>query len=423
MQALYLCTGIMKIVVYGLNYFGELTGVGKYTGEMCEWFADQGHEVRVICAPPYYPEWKVAKGYNASKYLKEIINKVCVYRCPLFVPEKPVAVTRLLHLFSFALTSFPVLLYQWFWKPQIIITIEPTFFYIPGALILAWLSGAKSVLHIQDFELDAMLGLGIAKNGLIYTALGKVVERWFMRRFDAVSTISHNMIERAALKMGGKAGLIYFPNWADIDFITPPADRTVFCKLWNIPESSLIVLYSGNMGEKQGLEIILQAAYKFRSMENVQFIMVGAGAALDTLKRKAARLKLYNMQFFPLQPYNKLPNLMTFSDVHLLVQKNITDGCMFPSKLATIFSAGGTALITAQKDTELAQMCDKYPGIAQRVEPENVEAICDTLKEMLEGIDVNSRSYNNVARKYAEMYLNKGKILKNYFNNLKHILK
>ncbi len=237
----------MRIIVYGLNYFGELTGVGKYTGEMCEWFADQGHEVRVICAPPYYPEWKVGKGYNPSKYVKETINKVRVYRCPLFVPKKPVAVTRLLHLFSFTLTSFSVLLYQWLWKPKIIIVIEPTFFCIPGALIFSWLSGAKSVLHIQDFELDAMIGLSIAKNGLIYTALGKVVERWFMRRFDAVSTISHSMIERAALKMGGKAGLIYFPNWVDTDFITPHADRAMFCKLWNIPESFLIVLYSGSM--------------------------------------------------------------------------------------------------------------------------------------------------------------------------------
>lgn len=413
----------MKIIVYGLNYFSELTGVGKYTGEMCEWLANQGHEVRVICAPPYYPEWKVAKSYNALKYVKETINNVSVYRCPLFVPEKPVALTRLLHLLSFALTSFPVLLYQSFWKPQIIITIEPTSFCIPGALILAWLSGAKSVLHIQDFELDAMLGLSIAKNGLIYTALGKVVERWLMRRFDAVSTISYSMIESAALKMGKKDNLIYFPNWADIDFITPSADRTVFCKLWKIPESSLIVLYAGNMGKKQGLEIILKVAHKFRAMENVLFVMVGTGVALDGLKKHAAQLKLGNIRFFPLQPYNKLPNLMTFADVHLLVQRKKTDGCMLPSKLATIFSAGGTALITAQRDTELGVLCDKYPGIAQRVEPENVETIYDALEKMLECIDVNSRSFNNVVREYAEINLSKNRILRNYFDNLKYILR
>ena len=112
---------------------------------------------------------------------------------------------------------------------------------------------------------------------------------------------------------------------------------------------------------------------------------------------------------------------MTFADVHLLVQRKKTDGCMLPSKLATIFSAGGTALITAEKDTELGVLCDKYPGIAQRVESENVEAIYDALKKMLEGIDVDSRSFNNVAREYAEIYLNKNTILKNYLDNLKNI--
>ena len=246
-------------------------------------------------------------------------------------------------------------------------------------------------------------------------------ERWFMRRFDVVSTISYSMIERAVLKMGKKDNLIYFPNWVDIDFISPSADRTVFCKLWKIPESSLIVLYAGNMGKKQGLEIILQVAHKFRAMENVLFVMVGTGVALDGLKKQAAQAKLGNIGFFPLQPYNKLPNLMTFADVHLLVQRKKIDSCMLPSKLATIFSAGGTALITAEKDTELGVLCDKYPGIAQRVEPENVEAIYDALKKMLEGIDVDSRSFNNVVREYAEIYLNKNRILKNYLDNLKYI--
>ena len=66
-------------------------------------------------------------------------------------------------------------------------------------------------------------------------------------------------------------------------------------------------------------------------------------------------------------------------------------------------------------------LCDKYPGIAQRVEPENVETFFDALKRMLEGIDVDSRSYNNVARKYAEIYLNKDKVLKTYLDNLKII--
>lgn len=58
----------MKILVYGINYSPELTGIGKYTGEMVEWMASQGHDVRVITAPPYYPEWKVGERYSSWRY-------------------------------------------------------------------------------------------------------------------------------------------------------------------------------------------------------------------------------------------------------------------------------------------------------------------------------------------------------------------
>lgn len=61
----------MKILVYGINYSPELTGIGKYTGEMVEWLAAQGHEVRVITAPPYYPQWQVGENYSARRYKRE----------------------------------------------------------------------------------------------------------------------------------------------------------------------------------------------------------------------------------------------------------------------------------------------------------------------------------------------------------------
>lgn len=62
----------MKILVYGINYSPELTGIGKYTGEMVEWLAAQGHEVRVITAPPYYPQWQVGENYSAWRYKREV---------------------------------------------------------------------------------------------------------------------------------------------------------------------------------------------------------------------------------------------------------------------------------------------------------------------------------------------------------------
>ena len=114
----------MKILFYGINYAPELTGIGKYTGEMAEWFAAQGHEVRVITAPPYYPAWKVSEGYSNS-YTTEKLNNVTVLRTPLWVPHQPSGLKRLIHLASFALSSLPVLFKQWFWKPDVVWVVEP----------------------------------------------------------------------------------------------------------------------------------------------------------------------------------------------------------------------------------------------------------------------------------------------------------
>ena len=105
----------MKILFYGINFAPELTGIGKYTGEMAQWFAEQGHEVRVITAPPYYPAWKVSEGYQ-NAYVTEQWNGVTVYRTPLWVPAQPNGVKRLVHLASFALSSLPTLFKQWFWR-------------------------------------------------------------------------------------------------------------------------------------------------------------------------------------------------------------------------------------------------------------------------------------------------------------------
>ena len=84
----------MKILLYGINYSPELTGIGKYSGEMATWLATQGHEVRVVTAPPYYPDWKVWQGFSAWRFYKRQEAGVTVIRCPLYVPARPVGSPR-----------------------------------------------------------------------------------------------------------------------------------------------------------------------------------------------------------------------------------------------------------------------------------------------------------------------------------------
>jgi colanic acid biosynthesis glycosyl transferase WcaI len=128
----------MRLLIYGINFTPELTGTGKYTGEMAAWLAGCGHEIQVVAAPPYYPEWRVKEGYSSWRYRREIFTLPegeCfgIWRCPLWVPRFPSGLTRLLHLASFMLTSAPLMLRYVLWRPDVVLLITPTLFCAPIA--------------------------------------------------------------------------------------------------------------------------------------------------------------------------------------------------------------------------------------------------------------------------------------------------
>ena len=154
----------LHILVYGINFWPELTGVGKYTGEMCRWLVDRGHRVDVVTAPPYYPAWKVSQGYRSLGFQRETWGQrgqVHITRCPIWVPRSLSTMRRLLHLASFALFSLPALWHQLRRQPDMVMVIAPTLFVVPAALALARWYKVPTWIHIQDFELDAMFSLGL----------------------------------------------------------------------------------------------------------------------------------------------------------------------------------------------------------------------------------------------------------------------
>ena len=404
----------MKLLLVSLNYAPELTGIGKYNGEMCPWFVDAGDDVSVICAPPYYPEWSVHTGYSGKHFSTIAEDGVEVTRCPLYVPARPSTVKRLVHLASFALSSSWALIRRWSYRPDVLVVIEPTLFTVPSALLYSRLLGVKSVLHIQDFEVDAMFGLGMGgKTSGLLSRFAFGVEHWLMSKFDAVSTISLSMMDKARSKGVPDDKLIFFPNWSDTSFVNPDVDGSALRQAWGVKKSDKVVLYAGNIGAKQGLELVIKAASRFRSREDVKFFMVGSGAHVDYLKALASEQALANIEFMPLQAWEDVPAMLAMADVHLVVQRKGAADAVLPSKLTNILSAGGHAVVTAEADTELGKLAEEHPGIYTCVEPESIDAFCEGLDRELESTGVN-----DVARQYAEQNLNKGAILNRFRQDL-----
>lgn len=395
----------MKILLYGINYSPELTGIGKYTGEMARWLAAQGHEVRVITAPPYYPQWKVQPGYSSRRYSKRLEDGVTVIRCPLYVPEKPSALKRLLHLASFSLSSSLAVLAQLAWKPDRVVLIVPTMFCAPQALLLAKATRAKSVLHIQDYEVDALFGLGIASGGAL-KRFALTMERTLMRAFDKVSTISSGMLKRAESKGVPREKLHFFPNWTEITHFQDAARTPSLLSRLGVPVGKRVLLYSGNIGEKQGLEMVVEAADRLAQREELVFLIVGEGAGKARLMQQVHQKGLDNVLFAPLQPYEDLPALLASADCHLVIQKRGAADAVLPSKLTNILAVGGNSVITADPETSLGLLCAEHPGIATLVEPESVDALLEGIERTLQ-----MPAFNKVASHYAREYLDKDRIL------------
>ena len=342
----------MKILIVGINFAPELTGIGKFTGEMAAWLAARGHEVRAVAAPPYYPQWRVSKLYDRRVWRAETIAGVRVMRCPIYVPAVQTGARRVVHLASFAATSLPIAL-AWgaAWRPRATIAVVPTLMSAPAAWLAARLGGGLAWLHLQDFEVDAAFDLGLLPQRLARPALA--MERTLLRRFDAVSTISDAMLARLAGKGVPDGRRVLFTNWADLAAVAPHADDGRLRATLGIAPGTLVALYSGNMGGKQGLDTVVDAARRLAGRRDIRFVLCGSGGTRPALERQAADLA--NVTFVDLQPLDRLGDLLAFADIHMLPQRAEAADLVMPSKLGGMLASGRPVVAAAAPGTQLAR--------------------------------------------------------------------
>jgi colanic acid biosynthesis glycosyl transferase WcaI len=403
----------MRILLLGLNYYPELVGIGRYTGELAAYLAKQGVDVCVVTTPPYYPAWKIEKGYSALRYQREKLFGVEVIRCPLWVPRRPSGLTRILHLLSFAVSSFPIIFFESLRrKPDVVLCVIPTLFSAPLALFSAWVTGAKSWLHIQDFELDAALGLGMLSGGNFIQSLAQKFERFILTCFDHVSTISENMLKRCIQKGVQKDNVSLFINWVNTHMIYPLSGDNQFRSELKLPKDSVVVLYHGNMGRKQGLEILIECAERLLDQPNIVFVLCGEGAARHELEARANTLS--TLHFLELQPEAKLNELVNLADIHVLPQLANAADLVMPSKLTSMLSSGKAVIACANSDTQVWEVVREI-GVV--VPPEDATSLTEAIRDLAQDPEKRMR-LGQLGREYACAHLEKEVVLGQFMEKL-----
>jgi colanic acid biosynthesis glycosyl transferase WcaI len=395
----------LKLLLYGINFSPELTGIGKYTGELSGWLSAQGHQVRVVTAPPYYPAWQVGAGYSPWRWERQSVQGAQVWRCPVWVPQQPSGSKRVLHLLSFALSSLPVLLRQVLWRPDVLWVCAPAFACTPGALLAARLAGAPAWLHVQDYEVDVAFDTGLLRGALARRVVTGL-ERWLLRRFQVVSSISHRMVQRALQKGVAPANVQFFPNWVDVAAVQPLKGPSLYRSELGLADGLVVALFSGTLGAKQGLHLIADAARLLvQRCPRVVFVICGDGVMAPTLRSATADLP--NVRMLPLQPKERLPELLGLADIHLLPQDPGVADLVMPSKLTAMLSSGRAVLSSAKPGSEVAEVVSLCGLLST---PGSAESFAEAV-ETLAGDAALRQRFGQAARAYAEAHLGSEQVL------------
>jgi len=367
----------MRILILSINYWPEETGIGAFTTYRAEYLAKAGHDVTVCTTFPYYPDWKVAQEYRGRLLASEKRNGVRILRSYAYVPNQVTSVKRIAHEASFVASSF--LRACAVKRPDVLLVVSPPLGLAMSAILLSKWWHIPYVFDVEDLQPDAAADLGMLPKWAL--KLMYRVEGAAYRYAALVSTLTKGMRERIIEKGVPAEKVVLFEPRADESlFDISPAEGAAFRQRYGF-DGQFIVSHCGNLGIKQGLDVILDAAALSRGDRSMQYLLVGNGAARERIEHRAVELGLDNLRFLPLLDLQDFRGLLAASDVCLVTQRKSVSDIVFPSKMVTYLAAGCAVIASVNPGSEVASTILES-GAGAVVEPEDARALEKAINDL-----------------------------------------
>ena len=324
----------MRVLIIGMHYSPEVSGNAPYTAGLAEHLANRGDQVTVVAGLPHYPDWRLAPRTSRALWSRERIRGVDVLRSAHYVPRSQSALRRAAYEGTFALTGLVAALRVP--RPDMILGIVPSLGGGLLARVTAERSGAPYGILFQDLMGPAAGQSGVPGGGRV-AHVAAAGEAWAVRGATAVAVVAQAFVPYLE-GLGVSHGTIHHvPNWSRTSepALTVRQTRDLFG--WG--DEQLVVLHAGNMGYKQGLEQMVDAAKLAIAHElPVRFVLSGGGNCAEAIRDAAAGLP--NTVFLGVQPDGIHASLLAAADVLLLSERPSQTDMSLPSKLTSYFAAG-----------------------------------------------------------------------------------
>ncbi len=363
----------MRVIVWGINYSPEKIGIAPCNVAMCEFLQKAGHEVEMVTAFPYYPQWRTQGRKSLELFRNEHINGVRVRRCWQYVPRKPSAVLRALHEASFTISSFLACLFLR--KADVYIVVSPPLLLGAAAWLLTRLKRSSFHLHVQDLQPDAAATLGFLKQGPLLRLL-YALESFAYSQAATLSGISPGMLGEFRKKGVPDKKIRLFPNGIDLA-VERSQTSLHFREKFGFRNDDFLVAYSGNLGAKQNLDILLDAAAILRGSA-CKIIICGDGAYRERLAGRIQTENLANVILLPLLDDKDYHSMLDNVDVCVISQQAGSGNAFLPSKLLPALAHRRPIISVSSPDSALASaVCAGKYGI--NVMPDSATELADAI--------------------------------------------
>ena len=363
-----------RVLVLGVNYAPETTGIAPYTAAVAEHLATLGARVSVVTGMPHYPQWRVADGYRGALVRRETVNGVSLRRAGHYVPAQQGALRR----GAFEASWLPL---GWLQaarvEADVVLAVSPSLAALPLARGVAARRGVPWAAVVQDLMGNAAANGGLRGGGRVASLVGGVESR-MLRSADLVGVISEGFAD-AVHRMGvPEERTRLLPNWSHVTPSTASRDEARAALGWDV--EAFTVVHTGNMGAKQGLDNVVRAAAEAdRRGVGVQFVLVGDGNQCAALKAAGAGIR--SLRFVDPVDAETYPLVLAAADVLLVNERADMLEMSLPSKLTSYFAAGRPVLGAVPDNGWTAAVLDASAA-AVRVAPEAPGELLDAALDL-----------------------------------------
>ena len=388
-----------RVAIVTSNFWPEETGIGQVTTEFARFIAAQAVDVRVATARPYYPAWQIHPDYRGiSGSRTERFGNLVVYRTWHYTRRNPSAVQRIAHELTLSLFGLPNLI-RAIHGSDIAFIVSPDLFYaFLGSLVSKMLSVPR-VLIVEDLVPDAAVDLGMVRNRWVVRAAQWIAKRTYSMA-QQILTLSEGMRERLITLIGSEKEINLLPNTVDFAELVEDTERPNQFRSQFVRDGSFAVVHSGNMGEKQDLNLLLDTASLLRQHDGIHFFVFGDGATKDAFLHRLRALGLTNVSHYPFQSREMFKHILSGADVLLVSQVPEARDIFLPSKLVTALGAGAMVVAACAPESETARLINASQG-GVWIPASNASAFANCIIEIKQG-KIPTQDYRTRGQAYAK---------------------